>query len=995
METSWAKQLAKKWQPFVHITPSAVLVLFWNYLIHFTGSFVDEVAPATWYNFTANVIQYNIDQLVGVSADELNSVIYWHILSEPFVNLTFFATECFYVHKYFYWASFIASGVSVSLVLVSHSFFKHKLENISLIKNPIKLIVRVLCYARKHKYPENRSALTYWEEEAPSRLDLGKDKYGGPFTEEEVEDVKTVFRILPLFIGFVAIIFSNDYYWSADKSFTLPTCLTVTDSQVCFYKYIPSMLTRMSVGIFLAFIVTVSKVIIFVIERSHPDINDFVSLEFTVAQSPVHMRGVMVGLWYATSWGLGHLINIIVKFPFDCESQYICTSFYYYITKSVLVLIILIVFVILAKRYKYRVRENEVNIVQIADDHYQRYINQREQFGSDTEILVLVWNYLMYAQYVLMSRFIDGSSTEVAPATWYKYGFAIMACFGCCFFPFLGLLADVWIGRYNWYSIVFIAWIIMGIGFIVGNFFDSEAILYSVYGFAYLFQFSASGVSVSLVLVSRSFFKHKLKNISLIKNPIKLIVRVLCYARKHKYPENRSALTYWDKEAPSRLDLGKDKYGGPFTEEEVEDVKTVFRMLPLFIGFVTVNRISKVIIFVIERSHLGINNFGKLLFIPETIQGFTFVLLHPVSLEFTVAQSPVHMRGVMVGLWYVVTSYGLVFVILAKRYKYRVRENEVNIVQIVDAHCQRYLNQREQFGSDTDSYSSILVTIFAMKFARKCQPFLHLTPSAVLVLVWNYLIHFTGRFVNEVAPATWYNFSANIIQYNIDQLVGASADELNSVIYWHILSEPLVAFIFYAAECFYYASGVSVSFVLVSHSFLKHKLENISLIKNPIKLIVRVLCYTRKHKYPENRSALTYWEEEAPSRLDLVSLEFTVAQSPVHMRGVMVGLWYASWGIGLFLNITLKFPFDCESHYICTSFYYYITKSVLVLIILIVFVILAKRYKYRVRENEVNIVQIVDDHYQRYMEQREQFMSGIDSDSSNVTSELMPFSDYW
>uniref|UniRef100_A0A1X7T8A5 Uncharacterized protein n=1 Tax=Amphimedon queenslandica TaxID=400682 RepID=A0A1X7T8A5_AMPQE len=316
--------------------------------------------------------------------------------------------------------TFIASGVSVSLVLVSHSFFKYKLENISLIKNPIKLIVRVLCYARKHKYPENRSALTYWEEEAPSRLDLGKDKYGGPFTEEEVEDVKTLFRMLPLFIGFVTVNLSNDNYWFADKSFTLPTCLAVTGSQyyfcsvilmlvylffirVCFYKYIPSMLTRMSIAIFLAFIVTVFKVIIFVIERSHPETNHFsrlvfipqtiqgisfilfypVSLEFTVAQSPVHMRGVMVGLWYVIAWELGYLNSNIAKFPFNCESQYICTSFYYYITKSVLVLIILIVFVILAKHHKYRVRENEVNIVQIVDDHYQRYMEQEEQYNRD------------------------------------------------------------------------------------------------------------------------------------------------------------------------------------------------------------------------------------------------------------------------------------------------------------------------------------------------------------------------------------------------------------------------------------------------------------------------------------------------------------------------------------------------------------------------------------------------------------------------------------
>uniref|UniRef100_A0A1X7TWB1 Uncharacterized protein n=1 Tax=Amphimedon queenslandica TaxID=400682 RepID=A0A1X7TWB1_AMPQE len=113
------------------------------------------------------------------------------------------------------------------------------------------------------------------------------------------------------------------------------------------------------------------------------------------------------------------------------------------------------------------------------------------------------------------------------------------------------------------------------------------------------------------------------------------------------------------------------------------------------------------------------------------------------------------------------------------------------------------------------------------------------------------------------------------------------------------------------------------------------------------------------------------------------SLEFTVAQSPVHMRGMMVGLWFVSCGISYTINITFKVPFDCESQYICTSFYYYIAKSVLVLMILIVFVILAKRYKYRVRENEVNIVQIVDDHYRRYINQREQFISGIDNDSSN------------
>jgi peptide/histidine transporter 3/4 len=35
-------------------------------------------------------------------------------------------------------------------------------------------------------------------DELPSRIDFGKSKYGGPFTTEQVEDVKTLLRLLPL-----------------------------------------------------------------------------------------------------------------------------------------------------------------------------------------------------------------------------------------------------------------------------------------------------------------------------------------------------------------------------------------------------------------------------------------------------------------------------------------------------------------------------------------------------------------------------------------------------------------------------------------------------------------------------------------------------------------------------------------------------------------------------------------------------------------------------
>ena len=68
----------------------------------------------------------------------------------------------------------------------------------------LKTIYQVLKFAAKHKAPIYRSALTYWEEDVPSRLDLGKTKYGGPFSTEQVQDVKTFLRILvmslPIFV---------------------------------------------------------------------------------------------------------------------------------------------------------------------------------------------------------------------------------------------------------------------------------------------------------------------------------------------------------------------------------------------------------------------------------------------------------------------------------------------------------------------------------------------------------------------------------------------------------------------------------------------------------------------------------------------------------------------------------------------------------------------------------------------------------------------------
>ena len=56
--------------------------------------------------------------------------------------------------------------------------------------NPCKLVYRVTVFARQQKVPIRRSAFTYCEDDIPTGLDLGKNKYGGPFTTEQVEVVK-------------------------------------------------------------------------------------------------------------------------------------------------------------------------------------------------------------------------------------------------------------------------------------------------------------------------------------------------------------------------------------------------------------------------------------------------------------------------------------------------------------------------------------------------------------------------------------------------------------------------------------------------------------------------------------------------------------------------------------------------------------------------------------------------------------------------------------
>ena len=73
--------------------------------------------------------------------------------------------------------------------------------------NPYKLVANVLLFALKHKSPIRRSAFTFCEDELPSRIDFSKRRYGGPYSTDQVENVKVLLNILKILFSSGLVLF--------------------------------------------------------------------------------------------------------------------------------------------------------------------------------------------------------------------------------------------------------------------------------------------------------------------------------------------------------------------------------------------------------------------------------------------------------------------------------------------------------------------------------------------------------------------------------------------------------------------------------------------------------------------------------------------------------------------------------------------------------------------------------------------------------------------
>lgn len=156
--------------------------------------------------FFANVLAYGMEQMSGAPSMALRSYINWfnwafalglNIVSYVQWNVTPTTPS----QQYFVLSNVLLVAILLTIVLCIDAHFHDKFINPKLLRNPYGTIRGVLRFAWKHKVPIRRSALTFWEEDFPGRLDLAKDKYGGPFTHESVEDVKTTLRIVVILLS--------------------------------------------------------------------------------------------------------------------------------------------------------------------------------------------------------------------------------------------------------------------------------------------------------------------------------------------------------------------------------------------------------------------------------------------------------------------------------------------------------------------------------------------------------------------------------------------------------------------------------------------------------------------------------------------------------------------------------------------------------------------------------------------------------------------------
>ena len=420
-------------------------VVFAHIIISDVISFVAvSLSTLGFMCYSMAMLPFMTDQLVGASARDLSVVVHWFYWTQRFSSaLVRFITCSQLTLPVLNTIAALTCGVLLAVIIISDCLCQQWLDRTHKVTNPIKLIIQVLNYTRKHRYPERRSAFTYIDEEQPKRIDYGKDKFGGPFTEEEVEDVKTFLQLLPL-LSCVSLLLSGIHLWQANTvqvdafesqylncvvndgvswSSWIIALLAIPVYQLVlvpvFHKFIPNMLRCIGAGFSIAlFGATLLSVLIIIGYNQsghftryftcqqfngteYPDsfiewywklsaqllysigltISGVILLEFAFAQLPDKMKGLVMGVVVAFE-GVGEITVVTIR-------THLLYTLCYDLPVFLLLASLFVLFLVFSKRYVLRERNREINIQAIVEEHYERYMDQEEEYERENHLVSL------------------------------------------------------------------------------------------------------------------------------------------------------------------------------------------------------------------------------------------------------------------------------------------------------------------------------------------------------------------------------------------------------------------------------------------------------------------------------------------------------------------------------------------------------------------------------------------------------------------------------
>lgn len=208
----------------VHVSDALILILsLFSGLLFFSGLGL----------FEANVVQFGADQLLFAPSNELSCFVRWFVFMAFFPSAIGTIIESILlsafsnITEYRLGLLLFFSFLFLCLSLLPGLYLRHHIAtDATTAIHPLSLMWKVIKYAWKHSKPERRSAFTYGDP-PPSRLDLGKERYGGPFTTEQIEDVRTFWNIFLL----ILLLFGYSLQVSTEK-FSAPFINTLNSDSL-------------------------------------------------------------------------------------------------------------------------------------------------------------------------------------------------------------------------------------------------------------------------------------------------------------------------------------------------------------------------------------------------------------------------------------------------------------------------------------------------------------------------------------------------------------------------------------------------------------------------------------------------------------------------------------------------------------------------------------------------------------------------------------------